>query len=156
EICRRDGPLRVLIIRNEENLGFPAGCNQGLAQARGRDLIFLNNDTVVTQSWLEGLVHWSLEDWAKIGLVGPVSNSAPRPQQIAISYESLADMQKMAARRKAEHGTKALQVDRLTGFCLLVRREVLDRIGGFDEQYGLGFFDDDDLCLRAREEGFLL
>jgi GT2 family glycosyltransferase/tetratricopeptide (TPR) repeat protein len=42
----------------------------------------------------------------------------------------------------------------LTGFCLLVRREVLERIGGLDERYGLGFFDDDDLCVRARQAGF--
>src|SRR5438552_11313740 len=52
--------------------------------------------------------------------------------------------------------TKAVQLDRLTGFCLLVRREVLDKIGGFDERYGVGFFDDDDLCVRAREAGFRL
>jgi tetratricopeptide (TPR) repeat protein len=49
-----------------------------------------------------------------------------------------------------------MRVERLTGFCLLVRREVFDRIGGLDERYGLGFFDDDDLCVRAREAGFQL
>src|ERR1700694_4931049 len=45
---------------------------------------------------------------------------------------------------------------RLTGFCLRARREVLEQIGGFDEGYGLGFFEDDDLCVRAREAGFRL
>ncbi len=44
----------------------------------------------------------------------------------------------------------------MTGFCLLVRRAVLEQIGGFDERYGLGFFDDDDLCVRARAAGFRL
>ena len=49
-----------------------------------------------------------------------------------------------------------MPVERLTGFCLLLRREVLEQIGGFDERYGLGFFDDDDLCVRAQKTGFEL
>jgi GT2 family glycosyltransferase len=45
-------------------------------------------------------------------------------------------------------------VDRLTGFCLLARRDVLNAFGNFDERFGTGFFEDDDLCVRAREAGF--
>ena len=46
--------------------------------------------------------------------------------------------------------------ERLTGCCLLVRREVLQKVGAFDERYGIGFFEDDDWCIRAREAGFEL
>ena len=49
-----------------------------------------------------------------------------------------------------------MRLDRLSGICLLIRREVLDRIGNFEECFGLGFFDDDDFCVRAREGGFSL
>ena len=150
------GPERVVVIRNETNVGFPAGCNQGLAEARGRYLVFLNNDTVVTEEWLSGLVGWALHDWPEVGLVGAVTNYASPPQQIPVPYKDLTGVDGFAARRRSEFANQALRVDRLTGFCLLVRSEVLERIGGFDERYGLGFFDDDDLCVRAREAGFRL
>jgi glycosyltransferase involved in cell wall biosynthesis/Tfp pilus assembly protein PilF len=149
-------PVRVEVIRNETNRGYPAGCNQGLARARGRYLVFLNNDTVVTEAWLEGLIAWALFDWPKVGLVGAVTNSASEPQRIPVDYHELDSLPAFAARRCKEYAGQALQVQRLTGFCLLVRREVFDHIGSFDEQFGLGFFDDDDLCVRARDAGFQL
>jgi GT2 family glycosyltransferase len=71
-------------------------------------------------------------------------------------YADLAGLDAFAARRAAAFAERALDVPRLTGFCLLVRREVFDRVGRLDEQFGLGFFDDDDLCLRARRAGFKL
>jgi GT2 family glycosyltransferase/predicted Zn-dependent protease len=147
-------PQRVVIVRNETNHGYPAGCNQGLERARGRYVVFLNNDTVVTPGWLDGLVAWSLHDWPRVGLVGAVTNYSRLPQQIAVDYAELPGLDAFAARRRRAFAGKALDVARLTGFCLLVRREVLERVGKFDERYGLGFFDDDDLCVRAREAGF--
>ena len=54
------------------------------------------------------------------------------------------------------HAGKAITAGRLTGFCLLARRDVLDRLGGLDERYNLGFFEDDDLCARARRAGIQL
>ena len=58
EVRSRPGPARVEVVRNEANAGFPAGCNQGLARLRGGWVVFLNNDTVVTGGWLEGLTAW--------------------------------------------------------------------------------------------------
>jgi GT2 family glycosyltransferase/Tfp pilus assembly protein PilF len=148
-------PVRVEVIRNESNLGYPAGCNQALARSRGRYLVFLNNDTIVTEGWLDGLVAHAEHD-RQVGLVGPVTNCASGPQQIPVDYQDLNDLPAFAARLRQEKAGSAFRVDRLTGFCLLVRREVFEQVGNFDEQFGLGFFDDDDLCVRAREAGFQL
>jgi GT2 family glycosyltransferase/predicted Zn-dependent protease len=156
EFRSRSGPVRVDVIRNEWNVGYPAGCNQGLARSRGRYLVFLNNDTVVTSGWLDALVEASLSDWPHVGLVGPVTNYAPDLQGVRPGYAKLDGLEAFAARRRKEFGRRYAVVPRLTGFCLLTRREVMDRIGNFDERFGLGFFDDDDLCLRAREVGVKL
>jgi GT2 family glycosyltransferase/predicted Zn-dependent protease len=156
EVRARPGAERVAVLRNEKNVGFPAGCNQGLAEARGRYVVFLNNDTVVTEGWLEGLIAWALHDWPQVGLVGAVTNYASPPQQVPVDYPSLDGLGAFAARRRREFAGQALEYERLSGFCLLARREVLEQVGPFDERFGLGFFDDDDLGLRVRKAGLKL
>lgn len=156
QVRTHPGPGRVEIIRNETNVGFPAGCNQGLARSRGHYVVFLNNDTVVTAGWLDGLIARLIPDWPSVGLVGAVSNYTAAPQQVATDYADLSGLESFAARHRTRFAGQALEVERLKGFCLLARRDVLDQIGGFDERFGLGFFDDDDLSVRARLAGFKL
>src|SRR5207244_7609631 len=78
------------------------------------------------------------------------------PQQVPVDYRDRNGLPGFAARRRREFAGNGIGVERLTGFCLLVRREVLEKIGGFDERYGVGYFDDDDLCMQARQAGFQL
>ncbi len=94
---------------------------------------------------------------AKIGLVGPMSNYAAPPQLVEnVPYQDLDDMKHFARQWREEHRGKWFTVPKLSGFCLLMKRAVYDAIGGLDERFGLGFFDDDDLALRARQAGFEL
>jgi glycosyltransferase involved in cell wall biosynthesis len=151
------GPTRVEVIRNDTNRGYPAGVNQGLVAAKGEYLILLNNDVVVTPGWLDGLIAWSLRDQPRVGMVGPHSNYAPPPQLLQAGYQDLSGLDAFARKRRREESGKALQVQRLTGFCLLIRRPALEAIGGkLDEDFGIGFFEDDDLCQRVRHAGFAL
>jgi glycosyltransferase involved in cell wall biosynthesis/Flp pilus assembly protein TadD len=156
EIRSRPGPSRVVVVRNEENQGFPKACNQGLAETRGEYVVFLNNDTVLTPGWLDGLVRWSLTDYPRVGLVGPMTNYTRPPQQLEAGYADLAGLPAFAAKRARECAGQCLPVERLTGFCMLARREVLDRVGGMDESFGTGFFEDDDLSVRALRAGYKL
>lgn len=143
-------------IYNRENLGFAAGNNQGLAFAGGDAVVLLNSDTVVTEGWLEILLQAAREH-PQAGLIGPVSNSIGGSQKlprVGYDQESLQDLDLFARmHREATRGNDEL-VLWLTGFCLLIKRDLLARIGGLDERYGRGNFEDNDFCLRSFLAGY--
>ena len=143
----------IKVVTNRSNRGFAGGNNQGLAIAQGELLVLLNNDTIVTPGWLEGLTAPLLAD-KSIGLTGPVSNRVSGPQQIPSDYTDDEAMLQFARAWSAQNADQTLPANRLVGFCLAFRRDVLDAIGGLDEKFGSGNFEDDDFCLRAKFAGF--
>jgi GT2 family glycosyltransferase/2-polyprenyl-3-methyl-5-hydroxy-6-metoxy-1,4-benzoquinol methylase/tetratricopeptide (TPR) repeat protein len=139
------------VIRNSQNRGFAPSVNQGIAASSGDQILLLNNDCVVTTGWLTGLLE-ALMDRSENGLVGPVSNNVSGPQQIPITYNDLGGLDGFAWQQRT-HRELSL-TDRLVGFCLLVKREVIDRIGVLDERFEVGCFEDDDFCRRANDAGY--
>jgi glycosyltransferase involved in cell wall biosynthesis/Flp pilus assembly protein TadD len=92
-----------------------------------------------------------------IGLVGPMSNYVAPPQLVdSVPYRDFHEMHAFARKWRDEHRGKWFTAHKLSGFCLLMKRDVDQKIGGLDERFGLGFFDDDDLAERARRAGFEL
>ena len=143
----------VTLIRNDSNRGFPAACNQGIQVARGSQILLLNNDTVVTTGWLRRMLEAMYRD-PSIGLVGPCSNCVSGEQQIPVSYDDLGSLDGFAWNWGKQNHCVLQDTDRLVGFCLLIRRELIDRIGVLDEQFGIGCYEDDDYCRRALQAGF--
>lgn len=145
----------VRLIENGYNLGFALGNNRGLREARGTYIVFLNNDVVVTEGWLTRLLACAQSE-PTVGIVGPRSNYVAGVQLVPnIPYgNDLRAMELFAQAWSLEHAGQWEQVPRVVGFCMLVRREVVERIGGFDSRFGLGNFEDDDFCLRAQIAGF--
>ena len=123
------GPTRHPVDRKAENRGFPAAVNQGLDIAKGEQILLLNNDTLLTTGWLRRLLE-ALHREPDIGLVGPCSNHVSGPQQIPAGYDDLAELDGFAWERGSRYAGQMIETDRLVGFCLLIRREVVDRIGG--------------------------
>ena len=146
-----DTLANATVIRNDTNRGFPAACNQGLAAARGEYVLFLNNDTLVTTGWLRRLLN-TLSNNDQIGLVGPCTNKTAGRQRIEQDY-TLAALDGYAWDRGKLLDGRQIDVDALMGFCLLGRRQMLESVGGFDERFGLGLYEDVDLCRRVRQIG---
>jgi GT2 family glycosyltransferase/2-polyprenyl-3-methyl-5-hydroxy-6-metoxy-1,4-benzoquinol methylase len=141
------------VISNGENRGFPAAANQGIRAATGAQVLLLNNDTVVTTGWLRRLLDALYRD-SRIGLVGPCSNCVSGPQQVQVGYDALEGVDGFAWDWGKAHDGRTEETDRLVGFCLLFRRELVERIGPLDERFGVGCFEDDDFTLRARRAGY--
>ncbi len=143
----------IKLIENKENRGFPAGANQGLRVASGENILFLNNDVIVTTGWLRRMLE-VLNARPNIGLCGPLSNNVSGEQQIPVDYNSLEDIDNFSWKHAERNVGIVRNTNRLVGFCLFAKRKMLHEIGGFDERFGIGNFEDDDLCLRAVEKGW--
>jgi len=141
------------VIRNSANRGFPAAANQGIAAAVGEQVLLLNNDTVVTTGWLRRMLV-ALNSDPRIGLVGPCSNFVGSEQQIETSYDSLAGLDAFAWEWGKANDRRMVETKRLIGFCLLIRRAVIEAVGVMDERFGIGCFEDDDYCLRTIVAGW--
>jgi len=144
------------LIENGENLGYAAGNNQGVAAARGEYIVLINNDVIVTDGWLDRLLY-SAERDPKVGIVGPMTNRISGTQMLPeVNYdtETLAGLGKFAADLANKQSHIAVPNWRAVGFCVLIKRDVFTKIGGLDERFGRGNFEDDDFCIRAMLAGF--
>ena len=151
----RDDDNPVVIVRNEENLGCPMGRMQAIGLARGDPVVLLDDDAIPTTGWLATLS--SRLESGIVQIIGPSTNLISGAQRIVTNeYRTLDEMEAFAAQVTRENAGRIEPAGRLMGFCLAFRREVLDKIGGFDGSFGKYGFEDDDFCWRARLAGFRL
>lgn len=136
----------VTLVRNEKNLGFIKAVNQGMGLSDAECVLILNNDTLVAANWLNIMMN-ILNKSQDIGIVNPSSNSLgqrpARGEPIEIYAEKL----------KGE-SDNFVEVGSAIGFCMLIKKEVIQKIGFFDEIYGRGNFEDTDFSRRAIKEGY--
>jgi len=153
------------LIRNEAARGYTRAANQGLAATSDPWVLLLNSDTIVTPGWLDRLVACAESD-PRIGIVGPLSNTA--------SWQSIPDIEDhgdwaanplppgfgvndIGALLAAHSARLYPRVPLLNGFCLLIRRDLIETVGCFDEEtFGPGYGEEDDFALRARQSGWSL
>lgn len=136
----------MILERNEKNQGFVRAVNKGIARSEAEYVCLLNNDTIVTKGWLSEMASVA-ESAAEIGVVNPSSNSLGQKPGPGESIRELSE------KLKANKG-KYVDLGTALGFCMLIKRKVIERIGIFDEVFDMGNFEDTDFCLRAKREGF--
>jgi len=147
------GHANVKLVLNDCNESFARGNNQALDKSDGQYVVFLNNDTIVTQGWLTRLIGY-LERDTSIGLVGPVSNAVGNEAKIKVPYTSPEGIEPFAREHCRKHDGKSFEIPMLALFCAAMPRKLLDRLGGLDERFGVGMFEDDDLAMRIHQAGF--
>ena len=149
---RKDYPNFHLIF-NDKNEGYAYACNQGALLASGEYLIFLNNDVILPPNWLQNLIYPFKRD-KKIGIIGPNTNYCVGLQKVAgVKYE-MESFDAFSENWEDQNTNKLTEVESVIGFCMAIKKSVLDIIGGYDTDFGTGNFEDIDICLRARLVGF--
>jgi len=144
---------RIRVVRNVGNRGFAGGNNAAAALASGDYVVFLNADALVSPGWLAYLLRHVILD-RSIGLICPVTNFAGNEAKINVDYADEAGMRRFAMRIARENRGAVLDVAVAPLFCGLMRRDLLQEIGGLDEGYKIGMFEDDDLAAAVLQRGF--
>jgi GT2 family glycosyltransferase len=150
-----DAVRGIRLIRNETNLGFLHSCNKAAALAKGRYLLFLNNDTQVLDNWLEPMVAL-FQQRPDTGAVGAkLLYPDGRLQEAGgIVWQDASgwNFGRLEDPAKPEYNY-IREVDYCSGAALMVQRAVFAGLGGFDQRYAPAYFEDTDLCFRLRRMG---
>ncbi|RID98619.1 methyltransferase domain-containing protein [Simplicispira hankyongi] len=149
---------RMLLLENENNLGFVGTVNRGMALSNDNDVLLLNSDTEVANDWLDRLRRAAYSD-AKVASVTPFSNNATICSYPRFCKENPlpAGMTTQALDALCAQTNAGAVVDVPTGigFCMYIRRDCLAQVGLFDtENFGKGYGEENDFCQRAFEAGW--
>jgi GT2 family glycosyltransferase len=144
---------RVKVIFNDQNLGFAAANNQGARVSTGEYLVFLNNDTIVTPGWLGSLM---MHLQTGVGMVGPVTNAIGNEAKIYADYHNLFELKLFAHKRAFKFHKIGFPIRVLALYCCMISAELFKKLGGLDEMFGTGMFEDDDFAMKLQAEGLEL
>jgi GT2 family glycosyltransferase len=159
EVIKENIPA-VVCVRNEKNMGFAFSANKGASLAEDEYILFLNSDTILVQGELEKMIRF-MDSNADVAICGPqLVYPDMKPQRSFAAIPSLAREIFPLAKFKVLSSKFKVQgreagpsdVDSLIGAAILVRRETLKAIGGFDERFFF-FLEETDLCVRMWQAG---
>lgn len=146
----------IHVIRNKKNLRFLKNCNNAAAQARGKYILFLNNDTYVRPNWLRELLLIA-ENNKEVGLVGPkLIYPDGRLQEAGGIVWSDASAWNLGYGQGngAPIYNYAKETDYISGAAIMIRRALWEEIGGFDKRFAPAYYEDTDLAFEVRKHGY--
>ena len=147
----------IKVIENEKNLGFVGSVNKGMKLSKN-DVILLNSDTEVTAKWLEKIIACAYSE-KKIATVTPLSNNAT-----LVSVPNGLNANDLPPNMSLDEYSKLIEISAYNnnfqlptahGFCMFIKREVLDLVGYFDEKtFGKGYGEENDFSFRCLDYGY--
>ncbi|MDH5298273.1 MAG: glycosyltransferase family 2 protein, partial [Desulfobulbaceae bacterium] len=141
------------LILNTTNRGFAGGNNDGVAFSRSEIVILLNSDTLVPPAAL-GRLAMQLRQHDEWAMLGPVTNAAGTEQKIFVVDDDPGEILTAGA-IWCQHAQGAFYPsNRLDFFCVAIRKKAYQQLGGLDENFGLGYFEDTDFSMKALQNGF--
>lgn len=149
---------KVVVIENKENDGFSKGNNKGVKHAKGEYILFLNSDTTVHNDALKDLLAYMKQNSHIAVAAGVLENPDGSQQRAYGNFYSLFSVFLMLfGREKGEmlryQSDKMQSVDWVTGACMLVKKDIFDTIGGFDERLFM-YLEDMELCYRIKKMNY--
>jgi GT2 family glycosyltransferase len=144
----------LILIENKMNVGFAEGVNIALRLAQkqpAKYILLLNNDIAVDKRFLNELID-SAEKSPEIGIAGPTIYYYDRPTTVDFAGEDL-NIWKVKGREYCTKSTTPIEVDKIEGSCMLIRRSLLDKIGLLYPKFW-AYWEETDLCFRAKKAGF--
>jgi GT2 family glycosyltransferase len=146
----------VRVLLNDNNLGFICSCNKGAKEARGKYLVFLNNDTQVLAGWLDSLIG-TFFNFPTAGLVGSklLCGDGRLQEAGGIIWNDGTGLNfgRYENPNLPEYNY-VRDVDYCSGASIAIRRELFEQFGGFDERYIPAYYEDTDLAFAVREAGY--
>ena len=146
----------VRLITTKENVGFLLNCNNAAQYAKGKYILFLNNDTQVQENWLEPLVSLIEQD-EKIGMVGSklVYPDGFLQEAGGIVWQD-ASAWNYGNRKSPEDPeyNYVKEADYISGAAIMIRRKLWEEIGGFDERFAPAYYEDTDLAFEVRKKNY--
>lgn len=143
----------IQYISNPWNYGRARSINQGIRMAEGRSILLLSSSAFVTPNWIDNLA-CCLYSSSFIGSVGPLSNEDSNYNIMKSPSENIQDAAGFPQGFNRCNPQKWVDKDRLSSFCIMVRREIIDEIGLLDERYFPEYYEVDDYFLRMKLAGY--
>jgi len=144
----------IISIFNEENIGFPKGCNQGMRIANpNADILLLNNDTILMENSILNL-RIGLYESDSVGCTGSTSNMVAGRQKITEEYETVEEYHIYALNNNIPGSDRYLDYTGVKGFCMMIKRSAVTAVGELDEQFSPGNCEDNDYSWRITRAGF--
>lgn len=145
-----DTPIcKIKVILNSENRGFVGGMNQGIELSRAPYICLANNDLLFSQGWLLEMIS-VFAKFDKVGLLNPNSNS------LGAKLPANSSLEAYSHQLRAKYKNIFTELPFCIGFCMMIKRQVVEEVGGLSNEFYPMFFEDTDYSLKVQRGGYLI